>query len=341
MIDEEIKPLKEEPKINPLDKLYFSIFQFTAEVTEDIFISEYKGSTFRGGFGKSFYNMVCINPEEKDCHKCIINKNCSYHKIFNSSISEETSIKLNIATTAPRPYIIEPPATNQRKYVVGEQFTFSLILTGWAIEYLPYFIIVFERLGERYGIGSASEGHRGRFFIASVKCCGKIIYSNESRFLETNFPSKTIADLKTLNHAKRIRLNFLTPTRLEIQHERKILENSNDFTTFIIRLYNRLFSLQEIYCGNGSMNEYSHKQLETKAKEVKLIRSNLEWHDLERYTRPDKEDEKKKIVMKYGGFVGEVVFEGNIEPFFSIITLGEVLHVGKYYTFGLGKYEIL
>lgn len=330
----------EELNINPLDKLYFSVFQFTAEVTEDIFISEFKGAAFRGGFGKSFKRLVCINPGETDCYRCIVNKHCSYHRIFNSSIDEKTCRKLNIATTAPRPFIIESPVTNQRKYVNGEQFAFSLILIGWAIEYLPYFIIVFERLGEKFGIGKISEGKRGKFFITSVKCSGRSIYTHETKYLSTNFKPQTAADLHPIKATKKIRLNFLTPTRLEINHERQILENENDFLTFIIRLYNRLFSLQEIYCKEDSLIEYSHKDLETEARKVKLLYSNLKWQDLERYSRINKEKNKKEI-MKYGGFVGEAAFEGNLEPFLNIIALGEVLHVGKYYTFGLGKYEIL
>jgi CRISPR/Cas system endoribonuclease Cas6 (RAMP superfamily) len=41
-----------------------------------------------------------------------------------------------------------------------------------------------------------------------------------------------------------------------------------------------------------------------------------------------------------GDFVGDIAFEGNIEPFMSLIKAGEVLHVGKGTGFGLGKYKI-
>ena len=43
--------------------------------------------------------------------------------------------------------------------------------------------------------------------------------------------------------------------------------------------------------------------------------------------------------MKMGGFVGEITFEGDIEPFMPILKAGEVLHVGKGTGFGLGKYK--
>ncbi len=45
--------------------------------------------------------------------------------------------------------------------------------------------------------------------------------------------------------------------------------------------------------------------------------------------------------MKMGGFIGDITFEGNSEPFMPLIKAGEVLHVGKGTGFGLGKYEVI
>ena len=45
--------------------------------------------------------------------------------------------------------------------------------------------------------------------------------------------------------------------------------------------------------------------------------------------------------MKMGGFIGDITFEGNIEPFMPFIKAGEILHVGKGTGFGLGKYRIV
>ncbi|MBU2578468.1 CRISPR system precrRNA processing endoribonuclease RAMP protein Cas6, partial [Patescibacteria group bacterium] len=44
--------------------------------------------------------------------------------------------------------------------------------------------------------------------------------------------------------------------------------------------------------------------------------------------------------MKMGGFMGEITFEGDIDPFMHLIKAGEILHVGKGTSFGLGKYEM-
>ena len=41
-----------------------------------------------------------------------------------------------------------------------------------------------------------------------------------------------------------------------------------------------------------------------------------------------------------GGFVGDVTFEGDVQPFVQIIKAGEILHVGKGTAFGLGRYGV-
>jgi CRISPR/Cas system endoribonuclease Cas6 (RAMP superfamily) len=45
--------------------------------------------------------------------------------------------------------------------------------------------------------------------------------------------------------------------------------------------------------------------------------------------------------MKMGGFTGQITFEGEIRPFIPLVKAGEVLHVGKGTSFGLGRYRIM
>jgi CRISPR/Cas system endoribonuclease Cas6 (RAMP superfamily) len=44
--------------------------------------------------------------------------------------------------------------------------------------------------------------------------------------------------------------------------------------------------------------------------------------------------------MALGGFVGRVTFEGDLTPWWPLLQVGEVLHVGKGTAFGLGKYRM-
>ena len=65
-----------------------------------------------------------------------------------------------------------------------------------------------------------------------------------------------------------------------------------------------------------------------------MLTSDLRWYDWERYSGR----QERKINM--GGFVGDITFEGKLAPFMSFIKAGEVLHVGKGTTFGLGRYRV-
>ncbi len=64
------------------------------------------------------------------------------------------------------------------------------------------------------------------------------------------------------------------------------------------------------------------------AEGVKVSAGSLRWHEWERYSA------RQNTRMKMGGFVGEITFEGDIEPFMDLIMAGEVLHVGKGTGFG-------
>ena len=77
------------------------------------------------------------------------------------------------------------------------------------------------------------------------------------------------------------------------------------------------------------------KGLIEEAKNITIKEENLHWQDWERYSN------RQETMMKMGGFIGSVTFEGDFEPFAPFLLLGEYIHVGKGTSFGLGKYKIL
>lgn len=319
-------------------RLDYKSFTFTIRAKDAIVLPSYKGSTFRGGFGNAFRRVVCA-LKKNDCSACLLKERCIYSYIFETPPPSQTKVMTKY-TTAPHPFIIEPPNEKRLSYAPDDTLTFRLTLIGKAIDYLPYFIYSFEELGN-IGIGKG----RGRFELAEVKSrdseagsqdtksSENIIYSSDSKTLKTS--EKSFIDLNfdsglSAGDSKLITLDFLTPARI-IYDNHLLLDL--EFHIIIRQLLRRIALLAYFHCGHDT-SEIDFNGIIERAKEVKVRERNLKWHDWERYSA------RQDTRMKMGGFVGDITFEGCIEPFMSIIRAGEVLHVGKGTSFGLGKYTI-
>jgi len=126
-------------------------------------------------------------------------------------------------------------------------------------------------------------------------------------------------------------LDFQTPTRLVYNGH---LTVDLEFHMLIRQLLRRL-SLLSYFHNGGDPSGWNFKGMIERAEEVNVAKKGLRWHDWERYSA------RQETRMKMGGFVGEISFEGDIGPFMPLIRAGEVLHVGKGTSFGLGKYTVL
>ena len=74
------------------------------------------------------------------------------------------------------------------------------------------------------------------------------------------------------------------------------------------------------------------RELIQAAASVGVRESRLRWRDWRRFST------RQKAEMKLGGLVGEVTYEGELAPFLPFLRAGELTHVGKGTSFGLGRY---
>jgi len=317
---------------------YFRIakFKFTAQTKDTLYLPSYKGSTLRGGFGQVLKRVVCIT-KDKECRSCLFKERCVYSYIFETPPPDNTA-KLKKYPFAPHPFVIEPPLEKKREYKEKEEFAFHLILIGKAIDYLPYFVFVFDKLGE-LGIGRA----KGRYWLKEVRSIENSLNSNhliytgkDKLFKDTySFTGKDdiFRDCKKYLTKDKITLNFLTPTRLKFkEHYIKDLE----FHILVRNLLRRISLLSYFHCNRELKVDF--KDLIEKSKMVKKENSNLSWYDWQRYST------RQETRMKLGGFVGKITFDfSEISPeyFLPLILWGTYIHVGKGTSFGLGKYEVV
>lgn len=309
-------------------KINYKSFVLSIKPKEPIILPVYKGSTFRGGFGNAFKKIVCA-LKKKDCLDCLLKEKCIYCYIFETSPPSNTTI-MRKYKTVPHPFVIEPPLEKKTIYKPDEKISFNLTLIGRAIDYYPYFIYTFDELG-RIGIGKG----RGKFELHEVTASGENIYDSEYKKLASIKPVELSLALpnddssQTKNNAA-LKLSFLTPTRISFDGH---LAVDLEFHMLIRTLIRRIALLYYFHC-SGDPTQWNFKGIIEMAKQIRVTDSALRWYDWERYSA--RQDTK----MKMGGFIGEITFEGNIEPFMPLIKAGEILHAGKGTSFGLGKYEI-
>jgi len=304
-------------------------------------LPSYKGSTLRGGFGYAFRRVVCA-IKSKDCTGCLLKEKCVYSYIFETPPPPDTKI-MRKYTSAPHPFVIEPPMQRRRGYKPGDEITFGLTLIGRAIDYLPYFIYTFDELG-RIGIGKG----KAKYELKTVKTIPTLakggrgdletsatVYDSETKTLKTFTPellpisfNPSGSPLESFH--SHLTLSFETPARIVYNGH---LTLDLEFHILIRNLLRRLSLLSYFHCG-GEPSEWDFKGIIKRAEEVKVLERDLRWYEWERYSG------RQDTRMKMGGFTGKITFTGDTELFMDLIRAGEVLHVGKGTSFGLGRYEI-
>ncbi|OPY80051.1 MAG: hypothetical protein A4E65_01679 [Syntrophorhabdus sp. PtaU1.Bin153] len=310
--------------------LRYRYYQFTFEAQDQLLLPHYKGSTFRGAFGNAFRRIVCT-LRRKDCRTCILKTGCIYAYVFETAPHPDAAIMGTARyTSIPHPFVIEPPPETNRVYQPGDEISFGLILIGKAVDYLPYFVYTFEEMGKT-GIGK----RRGRYSLRTVKSDdGGLVYSYEDRTIRPQTALEaTIPEEYAFNNSARVsaKISFLTPAR--ISYERDLVVNP-DFQVIVRSLLRRL-NLLYYFHGERREATWNHRAIITAAGKIDMAENHILWWDWERYST------RQGVRMKMGGFVGEATYEGDMEPFLPLLQAGEIFHLGKGTSFGLGKYKIV
>ncbi|MCM8817651.1 MAG: CRISPR system precrRNA processing endoribonuclease RAMP protein Cas6 [Candidatus Omnitrophica bacterium] len=299
------------------------IYRFKVETRfiDSSLLPSFKGATLRGAFGIALRETVCVDRKNQNCSTCLIHQGCAYKQIFSVEI-EKDSQYMNI----PSPIILEPPYENQRFYDKGSKFNFGCIVIGRMVEYFPYLVLGIKKMGEK-GIGI--KGHRGAFKLLKIRSKNKIVYDGEKEVLrEFRYPEKIKCPTSSIEN---LTLRFISPTRIKADGN---LINGLPFPLLIKTLLRRISLLKKNYCQDSQLN-LDYNTLIEKACKVEVISCNLRWYDWERFST------RQKTAMKLGGFIGEISYAGNFNDFMEYLKIGELIHIGKNTSFGLGKYVIV
>lgn len=309
--------------MNFLEKFYYLPVRFYLKFKEDTVLPAYKGTTLRGGFGYSLKRLYCIAKAKENCSECILRFKCVYAYFFKTFISEDAKI-MRRYREAPHPFIIEPDFELKKEYKKDEIIKFNFTLLGKAIDFLPYSVFAFEKLGEK-GLGKK----KSKFEIL------KITFNTNETEIEIYSTGKKLITPKPLNfkpdfpnEINKLKITFQTPTRLK--YKGKIVE----LPEFHIIIRNLLRRISEIFYFhfNEELN-FNPKKIIDDALKIKIISHKIKKFRFKRYST----SQHQKINLD--GIIGEVLYEGELYEFIPLIELGSIIHIGKNTTFGLGKYN--
>lgn len=331
------------------DHLMIGRYRITLAAVNPVQLADFSAATLRGAFGWSFKRMVCYQPQVTTCQGCLLRGQCPYPQVFEPPPPPGTIYAGQERAVAP--YVVRPPAGAQRSFAPGEELVFELILIGRANGLLPYFALALQQL-ERQGVGrgrgqvrvqrieALAPGEHGQESVSSDKADGRAVerldrgavclYDAAQPDIIQNhggFPAR--AWLSATSPPTQITVNFVSPTRLQTEGQ---VQGEPSFAVLYRALLRRVSALCTVH--TEQMWETDFAGLAGAARAVQTVAASMRLERRQR--RSDRQGE-----MEFWGAEGIMVYQGELAPFWPLLQLGEVIHVGKNCTFGLGQYRIL
>lgn len=265
----------------------------------------------------SFRLLVCRNID-LDCGRCTLQGLCPFPPVFRRSPAPEATRRAS-QQEPPRPFLFEPPEFGKGRIREGDWLEYGLTLFGAANRWLPYFVVAL-RAATAQALGRTSvqlELHHVHAITPDNMISA--LDSTSARVMAVDIPTR-LADLmcRADDRAHRIRVTFITPTT---PGRNRRTGKAPSFGELIRGARDRLLAVASCY-GDGPPN-VDLARLGKLADKVRTVRCKM--------------TEQGPAAPETSGFSGEVVFEGDIVPFMPLLRMAEVLHLGKWATWGDGQ----
>lgn len=309
----------------------FHRFIYEFEFLEDAHLPPFRGSMLRGIFAINFKHTVCIN-KFSPCEKCFIRNDCGYYKVFETEYNPNVDLWfLQGVKKIPHPFIIHSQIDKKNNFTKGDTFKAGLTLFGHYSNYLPYFILTFERLGV---FGFTSKKFKSRLkkvYSADINNNLKIVYDIDTRDYDPEFfeiSSRVILE-KLPEKFSSVKINFKTPLRIQ-ENSSLVYEKDNLTSQALLRtLLRRIYAVYKIFYG------LDIPQINLNFDSIKIDGNNLEYSNIARYSN------RQRKKMEFGGLSGELTLTGeSLNSIAPALILGSYFNIGKNTSFGYGEYEL-
>ena len=328
-----------------LENLSFSNFKAYFRVEDSFRLPQFTGPVLHDALGRSFWNTRFGTRET--CRKCPIRSECRYQNpraYFFKSPADHPFLKLGHDALNPRmkrdeypqPFVFHPVPGGG--YAPGDSLEFSFTLLGNAIALFPFMACVLSGIGGReMGLGPKRmpldrivnesffrEGDGTPVFDgATGNIVGPVEIFDFEKVLEW-----VEAQGSQNGKVRKAGIRFVTPFRYKSGGKLGVP------LTFEILMRNLLRRLTLLSVHSPLLFAPDFQQLLALASDVDQVSSELEWKRRVRHSLGTRRE------MHLDGFVGPIVFAGDLDPFIPYLRMGEFLNVGKAASFGHGKYEL-
>lgn len=224
----------------------------------------------------------------------------------------------------PRPYVLLPPLESRGQFMPGDSLNLELTLFNDAIGDWPVFVAALQRLGQ-IGVGR----DRGRFDVSAVWHVTP--RDDELLWLPDLGPLAVQPGLAVgAFHPEEttvagLQVEFVTPLRLKL--EGRFLREPPSANLLAERALLRLSQLSET-----PLPATLREQLRTIP--TRIGHADLRWQDWPRWSS------RQRQQMPFGGLLGRVVYEGELDQLHPWLHLAQWLHLGGKTSFGLGALRI-
>jgi hypothetical protein len=317
----------EDADAYPLPRIPYLRLRVGLRTCEPARLPPYHGSLLRGAFGHALRRTVCTMGPRQACGGCSLRSACHYVRLFEPFAGRRAAFVAG-APASPKPFVIAPRSSRQ-SFERGELLELDLLLFGHAVELQGFAILACERMA-RHGLGS----RRRRFELDEV------CYQDAAGEWHTGFRrgvrrwhrnAEPVLPSGEPLSGEELVLRFATPVRFKAGGR---LVDRFDFRLLARRMLRRVVEIGEVHVSDRGPKA-GFERLLAAADRVEVVRSDLRWHDWQRFSN------RQRSKMQLGGVVGEMAVRGDLEPLSALLRTAEIVHVGKGTTFGLGKVEIV
>ncbi len=314
--------------MNLPDHWPLAAYRFDLQCEQGGWLPPWPGSALRGAFGIELRNLACMTGAS-DCNGCLLRHSCLYSSVFESP-RVPTRIPGN-GREGPNPYVMTGQYQEGGQHIrTGQSWSFTMVVMGPALRHLPLLVLCWKNALSR-GLTNRDL----RFSLTAVTCLDTLDGNPQTVWNKEKGDKveqhQAGVRIPPAPQAPSLALSLQTPTRILRQRELQKPDNF-EFANWLAALIRRYAAVAECHLELPE-SQWPLSELAGYAAGINCAH-DLHWRNWERYSN------RQQQKMALGGLMGTFRLQGDWQPLWPLLYLGQWLHVGKNATFGLGGYRI-